>query len=92
MKKANGMLYAKQSKTKNTIVKCTKCGNELTPDQACYYVDGCNFAITNSSPPYCIKCYKETYKKQHKKIGDGLYHPLQFCIEKYLICIVKAVC
>lgn len=62
MKKANGMIYAKQSKPKNNIVTCRKCGKELTPEQACYYVDGCNYAITNSSPAYCLSCYKETYK------------------------------
>lgn len=63
MKKRNGMMYADRKRSKNTVVKCNKCGKELTPDKACYYVDGCNFAITNNSPAYCFECYKETYKK-----------------------------
>ena len=57
------MLYVKNKQTKNKIVNCKKCGTPLTPEKACYYVDGCNFAITNSSPAYCLKCYRETYKK-----------------------------
>ena len=63
MKKVNGMMYADRKRTKAKTVKCKKCGKELTPEQACYYVDGCNFAITNNSPAYCIKCYREVYKK-----------------------------
>lgn len=62
MKKVGGMMYARQAKTTKKC-KCTKCGKELTPATAFYYVDSCNFAITNNSKPYCLECYKATYKK-----------------------------
>lgn len=40
---------------------CTACRKILTPSTAFYYVDGCNFAITASAPPYCRECYREKY-------------------------------
>lgn len=60
MKKVHGMMYPKKAK-KNKNCTCTKCGKELTPATAYYYVDGCNCAITNSAPPYCKECYKVVY-------------------------------
>ena len=61
MKKSGGMMYPKRSNRTPQKCACTKCGKELTPSTAFYYVDSCNFAITNSSKPYCKACYLETY-------------------------------
>ena len=63
MKKYGGMMYP--PKTNNNIknCNCTGCGKELTPKTAYYYVDSCNFAITNNSQPYCKPCYIKKYGK-----------------------------
>ena len=61
MKKVGSMMYPKGRKNTTTECACTKCGKELTPAAAFYYVDSCNFAITNSAKPYCKECYIETY-------------------------------
>lgn len=62
MKKHSGMMYPKPTRvSKQQKYTCTKCGKELTPSTAFYYVDSCNFAITNSAKPYCQVCYIKTY-------------------------------
>ena len=40
---------------------CAKCGKVLTPQEACFYVDGCNCAITQSAKPLCAECYVKSY-------------------------------
>ena len=63
MKRVNGMMY---SKTKRKTAKeyiCSMCGEKLTPSTAFFYVDGCNFAITENSPPLCRECYRKKYNK-----------------------------
>lgn len=40
---------------------CAKCGQLKTNKELFVYVDGNNFAITNSSPAFCKKCYSEQY-------------------------------
>lgn len=62
MKKINGMIYPKRPRKAAKKYKCNKCGKELTPATAYFYVDSCNFAITENAPPYCIECYKIVYK------------------------------
>lgn len=57
------MMYANKPRKAAKKCKCTKCSKELTPETAFYYVDSCNYAITNNAPPYCYECYKETYKR-----------------------------
>ena len=52
------MMYTKKPK-KTKIVCCCVCGKKLKPNEAYYYVDGCNFAITNNAKPYCKDCKKE---------------------------------
>lgn len=62
IKRTGKMIYVKPSK--NSALKkcnCSKCGKELTPSTAYYYVDGCNCAITDSAPPHCKECYIKTY-------------------------------
>lgn len=61
MKKFNGMMYPQRKKQSLKKLTCFKCGKELTPSTAYYYVDGCNCAITDSAPPYCKPCYIEKY-------------------------------
>lgn len=56
MKRNGHMMYAKHKTAKYKTVCCCVCGKELTPDKAYYYVDGCNFAITNNAKPYCKDC------------------------------------
>lgn len=61
MKRVNGMMYPKaKRKTKNEYI-CSMCGKKLTPSTAFFYVDSCNFAITENSPPLCRECYEEKY-------------------------------
>lgn len=55
MKRVGKMMYPKQCKKSGETVCCV-CGKRLTPAQAFYYVDGCNFAITNSAKPHCEEC------------------------------------
>jgi hypothetical protein len=63
MIKRNGnMLYVKPKRSNYKKCKCNKCGKELTPSTAYYYVDGCNCAITENAPPHCKECYIKTYK------------------------------
>ena len=62
MKKYGCMMYPKHINKKATkCIICKKCGKELTPATAFYYVDGCNCAITNNAPAYCRECYREVY-------------------------------
>lgn len=61
MKRVGHMMYPKARKTSMRLVPCKKCGKLLTPAQACYYVDGCNAAITANAPAYCIECYRTVY-------------------------------
>lgn len=61
MKRVGGMMYAKVGGNTKKKCSCAKCGKELTPATAFYYVDSCNFAITNSAKPYCKECYIEIY-------------------------------
>ena len=56
MKRNGHMMYAKQKTENHKTVCCCVCGKTLTPDKAYYYVDGCNFAITNNAKPYCKDC------------------------------------
>ena len=63
MKKYGAMMYPGHKGKKVTKCTCNKCGKELTPNTAFYYVDECNWAITNNAPPYCRECYKEVYGK-----------------------------
>lgn len=59
MKKIGSMIYPRHKTRKITKTACCECGKELTPDQAYYYVDSCNYAITENSKPYCIDCAKK---------------------------------
>ncbi len=61
MKKHGGMMYPQITRKKETKCTCKKCGKELTPATAYYYVDSCNCAITNNAPAYCRECYKAVY-------------------------------
>ena len=61
MRKYGHMMCPKNGKRTQTKCRCTKCGQELTPATAYYYVDGNSFAITNSSKPYCRECYIQTF-------------------------------
>lgn len=61
MKRRGSMMYPKSGKRTPQKCNCTKCGQELTPATAYYYVDSCNFAITNSAQPYCRECYIQTF-------------------------------
>lgn len=56
MRKAGKMIYPKQGR-KSDKCKCAKCGKELVPETAYYYVDNCNYAITNNSPLSFVKSY-----------------------------------
>lgn len=56
MKRNGHMMYAKHKTANHKTVCCCVCGKQLTPDKAYYYVDGCNFAITNNAKPYCKDC------------------------------------
>lgn len=56
MKRNGYMMYAKNITTNIKNVCCCICGKKLTLDKAYYYVDGCNFAITNNAKPYCKDC------------------------------------
>ena len=56
MKKHNGMMYPRHKSTARKTVKCCVCGKSLTPAEAYYDVDGDNYAITRSAPPYCVDC------------------------------------
>lgn len=61
MKRAGYMMYPKPMRKTPSKHKCAKCGKALTPAQACYYVDGCNCAITQNAPAYCRECYRAVY-------------------------------
>ena len=58
MKKVGSMIYPQNKKSKIKKCNCEKCGKDLTPAEAYYYVDSCNFAITQNAKPYCRACYK----------------------------------
>lgn len=62
MKRYGHMMYPKRRKASAKPVPCDKCKKMLSPSEACYYVDGCNTAITDNSPPYCKECYQATYR------------------------------
>ena len=62
MKRSGYMMYPKMKRAAQKSVLCNRCGKALTPAEACYYVDGCNCAITNNAPAYCIDCYKAGYE------------------------------
>ncbi len=64
MKRINGMIYPTKKKTKYGKCTCTKCGKDLTPRTAYYYVDACNCAITDNAPPFCYKCYVEEHGRR----------------------------
>lgn len=57
MRKVNGYMIPIGRKRRCGKVKCKRCGKQLTPAEACYYVDGCNCAITANAPAYCLDCY-----------------------------------
>lgn len=64
LKRNNG--YMTPRSTKRSTPKsysCARCGKELLPKDAYFYVDGCNFAITENAPAHCRECYKEVYGK-----------------------------
>ena len=63
MKKINGYMIPKNKGKKTDKCKCAACGKDLDPKEACYYVDGCNYAITNNAPAYCMDCYNNKYKE-----------------------------
>ena len=63
MKKNNGIMYPRRKSTAQKTVNCCVCGKSLTPAEAWYDVDGDNYAITQSAPPYCGVC-KDTKKKR----------------------------
>lgn len=50
MRKVNGYMIPIGRKRRCGKVKCKRCGKQLTPAEACYYVDGCNCAITANAP------------------------------------------
>ncbi len=56
MKKQNGMMYPRHKSTAQKPVNCCICGKQLAPAEAWYDVDGDNYAITQSAPPYCVVC------------------------------------
>lgn len=64
MKRINGMMYP-TTRRKRTKVKyiCADCKDTLTPSTAFFYVDGCNFAITENSLPLCRECYRKKYNE-----------------------------
>ena len=63
MKKYGGMMYPnRKRRAAPKRITCAKCKKELTPATAYSYVDGCNCAITNNAPEYCLDCYKQIYK------------------------------
>ena len=57
----NRMIYARNKKVNPKNLTCAKCGKKLTLKTAYYYVDGCNYGITNSAKPHCKECYIEKY-------------------------------
>lgn len=63
MKRVSNMMYPRRRTSKPKKYICNKCGKELTPSTAYFYVDGCNCAITDNAPPYCRECYKSVYGK-----------------------------
>lgn len=63
MKKINGYMIPKQRKKVSNEYTCAGCGKKLTAKEACFYVDGCNCAITDNSKPYCLECYGKKYGK-----------------------------
>ena len=63
MKRVNKMMFPKQSAKRIGKTSCCICGKELTPAQAFYYVDSCNFAITQNAPPHCYGCMMKEKEK-----------------------------
>ena len=61
MRKRNEYIAPRVKPGKAKKYVCAGCGKELTPEDACFYVDGCNIAITRNSPPYCRSCYEAKY-------------------------------
>lgn len=56
MKKNKGMMFPNKKNKVSNRLRCSKCGKELTPKTAYYYVDGCNCAITDNALPLCLEC------------------------------------
>jgi hypothetical protein len=54
MKKVKGMMYTGKSKKLSNV--CSKCNKTCLPSDIYFYVDGCNFAITNNSKGICKDC------------------------------------
>ena len=67
MKRSGYMMYPKMKRTKQKTVPCHRCGKPLTPAEACYYVDSCNYAITQNAPAHCVECYKAVYESPSPK-------------------------
>ena len=63
MKRVRGMMYPRRQTTKLKKYTCCKCGKELTPSTAYFYVDGCNCAITDNAQAHCKECYISVYGK-----------------------------
>ncbi len=61
MKRINGMMYPKTKRKTEKQYICSMCGENLTPSTAFFYVDSCNFAITENSSPLCRECYRKKY-------------------------------
>lgn len=40
---------------------CCKCNKTFKSKELQYYIDGCNYAITNNSKPVCIYCKPPKY-------------------------------
>lgn len=64
MKRSGGMMYPRNKRQKAEKLACKKCGKELTPATAYYYVDGCNCSITSNAPAHCKECYIEKYGRR----------------------------
>lgn len=61
MKKHNGYMIPKTRSRVQSKYICTECKKELSPAEAYFYVDSCNYAITENAKPYCRECYRERY-------------------------------
>lgn len=63
MKRVGDMMYPRRRKSTVKKYTCNKCGKELIPATAYFYVDGCNCAITDNAPAHCRECYISVYGK-----------------------------
>lgn len=63
IKRTNDYMMPRTKKSAPKSYICSKCKQELLPKDAYFYVDGCNYAITDNALAYCRECYREVYDR-----------------------------